>query len=93
MKATATEMKRALRKAGMRRWSAPALSVHRGVAVWSGGASRAAIDVWFHPALGDSHLCFREAFSSSLPAVSDADAKKRKKNYPDGWRAPKPYLR
>lgn len=25
-----------------------------------------------------------------LPAVSDADAKK---NYPDGWRAPKPYLR
>ena len=63
-------MKRALRETGMRRWSAPALSVHRGVAVWSGGASRAAIDVWFHPALGDSHLCFREAFSSSLARLA-----------------------
>lgn len=43
-----------------------ALSVHRGLAVWSGGHARAAIDIWFHPAFGDSHLSFREAFASSL---------------------------
>jgi len=47
-----------------------ALSVHRGLAVWSGGHARAAIDIWFHPAFGDSHLCFREVFSSSLARLA-----------------------
>lgn len=43
-----------------------ALHVHRGVAVWTAGPARAAFDVWFHPAFGDSHLSYREAFASEL---------------------------
>jgi pimeloyl-ACP methyl ester carboxylesterase len=41
---------------------------HDGVVVWTAGSRRAPVDVWFHPALGDSHLTFRHAFTSELLA-------------------------
>lgn len=44
----------------------PALQVHDGIAVWSGGLSREDIDIWFLPGLGDSHLCFREAYAHPI---------------------------
>lgn len=40
--------------------------VHDGVVVWMGGRSRAPLDVWFHPAFGDSALSYRHAFDSVL---------------------------
>lgn len=39
-----------------------------GVVVWTAGSARAPLDVWFHPALGDSLLTFRRAFTSELLA-------------------------
>jgi pimeloyl-ACP methyl ester carboxylesterase len=44
----------------------PVLHVHQGVAVWAGGATSGAVDVWFHPAFGDSHLSYRGVFASAL---------------------------
>lgn len=38
------------------------LHVHEGIAVWSGGVSAGACDIWFLHALGDSHRCFRDAY-------------------------------
>jgi pimeloyl-ACP methyl ester carboxylesterase len=46
--------------------SRPTLHVHEGIAVWSGGDPSADIDIWFLPALGDSHLCFRGIFSHPI---------------------------
>jgi pimeloyl-ACP methyl ester carboxylesterase len=40
--------------------------VHAGVAVWSGGDPSSEIDIWFLPALGDSHLCFRDVFKQPI---------------------------
>lgn len=40
--------------------------VHRDIVVWSGGSRRAAVDVWFHPAFGDSRASYRQAFDSGL---------------------------
>ena len=45
------------------------LQVHDGVAVWSGGADVADIDVWFLHAFADSHLCFREAYAHPGPML------------------------
>jgi pimeloyl-ACP methyl ester carboxylesterase len=42
--------------------------IHAGVLVWIAGSTRAPLDVWFHPALGDSHLTFRHAAATSLLA-------------------------
>jgi pimeloyl-ACP methyl ester carboxylesterase len=36
--------------------------VHRGVALWKSGSSRAPFDIWFHPAFGDSQLTYRRVF-------------------------------
>lgn len=55
--------KRMLRKAAFR---IPDAYVHRGVVVWSAGRSAPRLDVWFHPALGDSHLSYRHVFESEL---------------------------
>lgn len=46
--------------------AAPRVHVHAGIVVWSGGSARRPFDVWFHPALGDSHLTYRGAFESEL---------------------------
>lgn len=46
----------------------PEVHVQAGVVVWTAGSTRAPLDVWFHPALGDSHLTFRHAFRSGLLA-------------------------
>jgi pimeloyl-ACP methyl ester carboxylesterase len=46
--------------------SLPTLQVHEGIAVWSGGHPSTDIDIWFLPALADSHLCFREVFSHPI---------------------------
>jgi pimeloyl-ACP methyl ester carboxylesterase len=46
----------------------PEVHTHDGVVVWAAGSRRATVDVWFHPALGDSHLTFRHAFTSELLA-------------------------
>jgi pimeloyl-ACP methyl ester carboxylesterase len=46
--------------------SAVDLRVHRNVAVWSGGNPRSPVDVWFHPAFGESVATFRQAFASEL---------------------------
>jgi pimeloyl-ACP methyl ester carboxylesterase len=46
--------------------SLPTLQVHEGIAVWSGGDPSANIDIWFLPALADSHLCFRDVFSHPI---------------------------
>jgi len=64
--ASRTWVSRNASNTGTRRRSLPTLSVHRDVAFRSGGAAHTAIDIWFLPAFADSHLCFREAFSSSL---------------------------
>lgn len=40
--------------------------VYRNVVIWAGGNRSAAIDVWFHPAFGDSTAGFRHAFESRL---------------------------
>lgn len=45
---------------------APTVHVHAGVVVWSAGSARRPMDVWFHPALGDSNLTYRQAFDSVL---------------------------
>lgn len=42
------------------------MHTHAGVVVWTAGSPRAQLDVWFHPALGDSHLTFRQVFASRL---------------------------
>jgi len=52
------------------RLRAPVLREHLGVAVYSRESAGAAIDVWFHPAFGDSHLCFRESFASGLAELA-----------------------
>jgi pimeloyl-ACP methyl ester carboxylesterase len=44
----------------------PAVRVHGGVVVWFAGSSRRPVDVWFHPALGDSSLTYRQVFASQL---------------------------
>lgn len=44
----------------------PVLHVHGGVAVWAGGSASGGVDVWFHPAFGDSHLSYRDVFASAL---------------------------
>jgi pimeloyl-ACP methyl ester carboxylesterase len=46
----------------------PEVHTQAGVVVWTAGSPRAPLDVWFHPALGDSHLTFRHAFASGLLA-------------------------
>ena len=46
----------------------PEVHTQAGVVVWTAGSARAPLDVWFHPALGDSHLTFRHAFTSGLLA-------------------------
>lgn len=46
----------------------PEVHTQDGVVVWTAGSRRAPVDVWFHPALGDSHLTFRHAFTSELLA-------------------------
>lgn len=46
----------------------PEVHTQDGVVVWTAGSRRAPVDVWFHPALGDSHLSFRHAFTSGLLA-------------------------
>lgn len=48
----------------------PEVHAHAGVVVWTAGSPRAPLDVWFHPALGDSHLTFRHVFASSLLACA-----------------------
>jgi pimeloyl-ACP methyl ester carboxylesterase len=45
---------------------APAVHVYEGVVVWSAGSARRPVDLWFHPALGDSNLTYRQAFDSEL---------------------------
>jgi pimeloyl-ACP methyl ester carboxylesterase len=45
---------------------ATAVHVHGGVVLWSASSSRRPVDVWFHPALGDSSLTYRQAFASEL---------------------------
>jgi pimeloyl-ACP methyl ester carboxylesterase len=44
----------------------PEVHTAAGVVLWTAGSTRAPLDVWFHPALGDSHLTFRHAFTSEL---------------------------
>lgn len=44
----------------------PEVHTKAGVVLWTAGSTRAPLDVWFHPALGDSHLTFRHAFRSEL---------------------------
>jgi pimeloyl-ACP methyl ester carboxylesterase len=44
----------------------PEIHTAAGVVLWSAGSTHAPLDVWFHPALGDSHLTFRHAFTSEL---------------------------
>ncbi len=65
VRATPDELpsKRISRKAALR---IPDAHVHRGVVVWSAGPSASPLDVWFHPALGDSHLSYRHVFESEL---------------------------
>ncbi len=46
----------------------PDVHVHRGVVVWASGTSGAPLDVWFHPAFGDSCLSYRQALESELNA-------------------------
>jgi hypothetical protein len=46
--------------------SSPTLQVHEGIAVWSAGHPSATTDIWFLPALADSHLCFRNVFSHPI---------------------------
>src|SRR5687767_346237 len=55
--------KRTSQKAALR---IPDAHVHRGVVVWSAGRSASPLDVWFHPAFGDSHLSYRHVFESEL---------------------------
>jgi pimeloyl-ACP methyl ester carboxylesterase len=45
---------------------APSLEFHSGVAVWRGGARDAGLDVWFLPALADSHRAYAEAFDHRI---------------------------
>lgn len=44
----------------------PDVHVHRGVVVWASGPPDSPLDVWFHPALGDSRLSYRQVFESEL---------------------------
>lgn len=40
--------------------------VHKNVVIWAGGNRHAPLDVWFHPAFGDSAFSYRCAFGSKL---------------------------
>jgi pimeloyl-ACP methyl ester carboxylesterase len=42
------------------------IHVHRGIAVWESGSSKAPFDIWFHPAFGDSALSYRHILQSTL---------------------------
>jgi hypothetical protein len=44
------------------------LRVEAGMAVWCGGAARAACDLWLLPGFGDSHLCFGAVLEQPLAA-------------------------
>lgn len=45
------------------------VQVDRGIVVWSAGSGAKRLDVWFHPAFGDSRASYREAFASPLPGI------------------------
>lgn len=44
----------------------PEAHVRHNVVIWIGGNGNASVDVWFHPAFGDSISSFRQAFESGL---------------------------
>jgi hypothetical protein len=48
----------------------PAVHVHQGIGVRVSGAINAPLDIWFHPAFGDSQLSYRGVLASDLCEVA-----------------------
>jgi pimeloyl-ACP methyl ester carboxylesterase len=44
------------------------VQVEEGLVVWAAGSNTRPLDIWFHPAFGDTHASYRAAFDSPLLA-------------------------